>query len=72
MVEQISIDKWKKLTKLSDAIRRARSTFEAEPSHYNAAALQHLENQRADLRATVGFSVIEGGKKDPTFKKEAS
>lgn len=63
-VKQITVDKWKKLCNLSDAIVRAKRQLEAHPSWYNAAQVQHLEEQRKDLRATVGFAVIEGGRKD--------
>jgi hypothetical protein len=68
-VEQIGHAKWLKLTQLSDAIVRQQKLIAEHPTQYNAAELQHLEQQRSDLRATVGFAVIIGGKKDPTFRK---
>jgi len=43
--------KLKKLRSLSDAIRKARSSLQAEGSWYCAANLQHLKNQRDALLA---------------------
>lgn len=62
------------LVELSDAIYRARAYFIEHPSYENALQIQNLEQQRKELRATVGFTVIEGGKKDEPIriKKEAA
>lgn len=42
-----------KLRSLSDAISRAEASLSASPSHPNAIALQRLQRQRSELRATL-------------------
>ncbi len=55
---------------LSDAIVRQREMLAECHTYENALGLQQLEEQRRALRATIGFAVIDGGKKeaDVTFR----
>lgn len=46
-------DKMMKLKSLSDAILRAKKTFQEKPDYFTAAAVQRLERQRAELRGTL-------------------
>jgi hypothetical protein len=71
-VELITYDKWEKLKALSDAIVRQRAIYEDSKTYQNALDLQNLENQRIALRATVGFAVIEGGRKDARQERHAA
>ena len=68
--QQERCQKWAKLIALTDAIDRARSGGELvirptglthrKYTPYQAKEIQHLEQQRKELRATMALRVISG------------
>jgi hypothetical protein len=70
LAQRDGLEKWSKLIALTDAIDRARQGGELVirsngRSHrkytpYQAKEIQHLEQQRKELRATMALKVVNG------------